>query len=219
MKSSRAVTRDLFLLDRPDRSVKWSDHERHGLGSRISYLRSNPLPCSSSARHMLQTGTWQLDECRWVKKRWLRILTRTNNRPVKVQAQFAPWYKGWSSEIHKSSSLLITSCIVGLSVGFNIQQSFIRFQILSFAMVSGRFGVPPLATLAITVNIEYSWYGSFLVRTSYMTIPKDHISELVVPTRGLKVSGAIHLTDSMPPGVCFSIVCVTAVGPDTSKAV
>ena len=52
-----------------------------------------------------------------------------------------------------------------------------------------------------------------------MTIPKDHISERVVPTRGLKVSGAIHLTGSMPPGVCFSIVCVTAVGPDTSKAV
>lgn len=86
-------------------------------------------------------------------------------------------------------------------------------------MVSGLAGVPPLATLAITVNIEDSWYGSFLVRISYMTIPKDHISERVVPTRGLKVSGAIHLTGSMPPGVCFSIVWVTAVGPDTSKAV
>jgi hypothetical protein len=121
--------------------------------------------------------------------------------------------------IHRSSSLLITSCIDGLSDGFNIQQSFIRFQILSFVMVSGRFGVPPLATLAITENIEHSWYGSFLVRVSYMTIPKDHISERVLLTRGLKVSGAIHLTGSMPPGVCFSIVCVTAVGPDTSKAV
>ena len=52
-----------------------------------------------------------------------------------------------------------------------------------------------------------------------MTIAKDHISEWVLPTRGLKVSGAIHLTASMPPGVCFSIVWVTAVGPDTSKAV
>ena len=52
-----------------------------------------------------------------------------------------------------------------------------------------------------------------------MTIPKDQISERVLPTRGLKVSGAIHRTGSIPPGVCFSIVCVTAVGPDTSKAV
>lgn len=154
----------------------------------------------------------------WVKKRWLRILTRTNNCMVWSSPSSRPG-ETRSSEIHKSSSLLITSCIVGLSDGFNVQQSFIRFQILSFAMVSGRFGVPPLATLAITVNIGCSWYGSFLVRTSYMTIPKDHISELVVPTRGLKVSGAIHLTDSTPPGVCFSIVCVTAVGPDTSKAV
>lgn len=121
--------------------------------------------------------------------------------------------------IHKSSSFLITSCIDGLSKGFGVQQSFIRFQMLSLVMVSGRFGVPPLATLAITVNIEYSWYGSFDVRISYMTIPKDHMSERVLPTRGLKVSGAIHLTGSMPPGVCLSIVCVTAVGPDTSKAV
>ena len=146
--------------------------------------------------------------------------SNTNKQPSGVSPSPAhAWYETWSSEIHKSSSLLITSCIVGLSVGFNTQQSFIRSQILLFVMVSGRFGVPPLATLAITVNIEYSWYGSFLVRTSYMTIPKDHMSELVVPTRGLKVSGAIHLTDSMPPGVCFSIVCVTAVGPDTSKAV
>ena len=53
-----------------------------------------------------------------------------------------------------------------------------------------------------------------------MTIPKDQMSELVLPTRGSKVSGAIHLTGSMlPSGVCFSIVCVTAVGPDTSNAV
>ena len=121
--------------------------------------------------------------------------------------------------IHKSSSLLITSCIDGLSDCFNIQQSFIRFQTLSLVIVSGRFGVPPIATLAITVNIGCSWYGSFDVSTSYMTIPKDHISERVLPTRGLKVSGAIHLTCSTPPGVCLSIVCVTAVGPDTSKAV
>ena len=154
-----------------------------------------------------------------VKKRWLRILTRTNNRPACQcrASQLTHWYE--SFEIHKSFNLLITSCIVGLSVGFNVQQSFIRFQILSFAMTSGRFGVPPFATLAITVNIEYSWYGSFFVKISYMTIPKDHMSELVEPTRGLKVSGAIHLTDSMPPGVCFSIVCVTATGPDTSNAV
>src|SRR6266478_7745991 len=68
--------------------------------------------------------------------------------------------------IHTSSNLLIISCIGGLSVGFNTQQSFIRFQILSFAMVSGRGGVPPLATLAITVNIGYSWYGSLPVKTS-----------------------------------------------------
>jgi len=124
-----------------------------------------------------------------------------------------------TSGIHNPSNLLITSCIVGRSNGLNTQQSFIKLQILSFEMVSGRFGVAPLATLAITVNIGCSWYGSFLVRTSYMTIPKDHISEQVLPTRGLKVSGAIHLTGSIPPGVCFSIVCVTAVGPDTSKAV
>lgn len=151
----------------------------------------------------------------WMKKCWLWNLTSTNNHPTEVQTKLPPR----SSRIHKSSSLLITSCIDGLSVGFGTQQSLIRLQILSFAMVSGRFGVTPPATLAITVNIGYSWYGSFPVRTSYMTIPKDHISERVVPTRGLKVSGAIHLTDSIPPGVCFSIVCVTAVGPDTSKAV
>jgi hypothetical protein len=52
-----------------------------------------------------------------------------------------------------------------------------------------------------------------------MTIPKDHMSEQVLLTRGSKVSGAIHLTGSIPLGECFSIVCVTAVGPATSKAV
>ena len=123
-------------------------------------------------------------------------------------------------EGHRFSSFIITRSIDGLSVGFIVQQAVIKAQILSFVIVSGRFGVLPLATLAITENIGSSWYGSFLVRISYITIPKDQISELVPPTRGSNVSGAIHLTGSMvPSGVCFSIVCVTAVGPATSKAV
>ena len=82
----------------------------------------------------------------------LDLITYTNNYPTEVQVQLAPL----SLRVHKTSSLLITSCIDGLSDGLNFQQSFIRFQTLSLVMVSGRFGVPPLATLAITVNIEHS---------------------------------------------------------------
>ena len=52
-----------------------------------------------------------------------------------------------------------------------------------------------------------------------MTIPKDQISERVLATREFKVSGAIHLTGSMPPGLSPSIAWLIFIWPVTSKEV